>query len=55
VTDAVIIAILGAVFNAGVIYGTMRGVIWRLKHNEEETARAHVRLDHHLERRTRGK
>lgn len=44
-TEAVAIAILGAVFNAGIIWGTMRAWIGRVERVEKSVDRAHARID----------
>lgn len=44
-SDAVLIAILGAAFNAGVLWGTMTAINVRLARNEQSTDRAHERIN----------
>jgi len=48
VSDALIVAILGAAFNAGVVWGTLRGIVGRVRAIEADTARAHSRIDDHI-------
>lgn len=45
-SDAILIAILGAVFNAGVLWGTMTAINYRLQRNEQRTDQAHERINH---------
>ena len=44
-SDALLVALLGAVFNAGLTVGMVRAWISRTIRNEKETARAHGRID----------
>lgn len=44
-TEAVVIAFLGAVFNAGVMWGVLRSVLSRVERAEHAGDRAHRRID----------
>lgn len=51
-TDAILIAALGAVFNAGVMWASLKFILWRQDRTEKETKavrliaeRAHSRID----------
>ena len=44
-SEAVIIAIMVAVFNAGVLWGTLRQIIGRMERSERSADRAHSRID----------
>ena len=44
-TDALIVAALGAVFNAGVIWGSLRAWTGRIENAEKSANRAHQRID----------
>ena len=48
-TDALLVALAGAIFNAGVMWGTLRAIVGRVKRAEESGVRAHDRIDKHLE------
>lgn len=50
-SDAVLIAILGAAFNAGVLWGTMTAINSRIARLEHSADRAHDRINSiHAER-----
>lgn len=44
-SDAIIVAAFGAVFNAGVLWATLRFILWRQDRTDESTRRAHERID----------
>ena len=52
-TEAIAIAILGAVFNAGVMWGMLRAVLSRVNRAEKSCDRAHKRIDDFLGREFR--
>lgn len=44
-TEAIIVAILGAMFNTGVMWGTLKALIWRIENAEKVAHAAHNRID----------
>ena len=53
-TDAILIAVLGAVFNAGVIWGTITALNARMLRMEQSLDVAHKRIDYIGIRKRRG-
>lgn len=44
-SDAVLIAVIGAIFNAGMVWGTIKALLLRIDGAEKSTVRAHQRID----------
>lgn len=47
-SDTILTAILGAVFNAGILWGTLKAWTWRIEHAQRTADSAHKRLDDHI-------
>lgn len=45
ISDGVLVAALGAVFNAGAVWATVKFLTWRLAKVEQSADRAHKRID----------
>lgn len=45
ISDGVLVAALGAVFNAGAVWATVKFLLWRLARVEQAAERAHARID----------